>query len=352
MTDPPHSRSYLRPVWASLAALFVVLAALAGSVGRYAWQRVAALAWVERLGGVIEFEDLPEWVPERVAACWPDWARRIEVITLFGTIEADLGQLRMLRDAKRIDFFHAPVNDVQMRPLGSFDRLEFLQIDATNLTDAGVAPLSGCRSLQSLSMDMPWREDGKGIAVGDEGLQHLAGLPLEILGLSNTRVTDAGMDTLSRMQRLRELYLNGTPVTDAGLEKLRGLPLEMLYLSDTKVTDAGLATLGTMSRLDSIYLDTTEIGDAGLAALGTLPRLKILWIGHTRITNAGLVHLSRLPLEGLGLSYTAVDDEGLKHLEGLKTLDEVDLTGTKCTERGAKELAESLGLKLDRMHLK
>jgi hypothetical protein len=201
----------------SLAVLLVVVGAIAATVASYAWQRVAAFAWVERVGGSIRFEELPEWVPERLAACWPDWARRIEVIALFNSVRGDLEQLRLLRDAKKVDFFHAPVNDVQMRPLGSFDRLECLQIDATNLTDVGVAPLSRCRSLQTLSMDMPWREDGKGIAVGDEGLKHLGGLPLEILGLSQTRVTDAGMDTLSHLPRLRELYLNGTQVTDAGL---------------------------------------------------------------------------------------------------------------------------------------
>jgi hypothetical protein len=76
-----------------------------------------------------------------------------------------------------------------------------------------------------------------------------------VLQMANPDVTDATLEHLKGMSRLRELDLNGTKVTDAGLATLRGLPaLESLRLRDTAVTDKGfrdsLATMETLRQLD------------------------------------------------------------------------------------------------------
>ena len=52
--------------------------------------------------------------------------------------------------------------------------------------------------------------------------QYLKGLTsLEELDLSDTQITDAGLEDLKGLTRLEELYLHGTQVTDAGIKELR-----------------------------------------------------------------------------------------------------------------------------------
>ncbi len=64
------------------------------------------------------------------------------------------------------------------------------------------------------------------------------------VNLSNTHVTDAGLEHLKALTQLQELNLFSTKVTDAGLEHLKGLTqLTMLVLFTPKVTDAGVRTL-------------------------------------------------------------------------------------------------------------
>ena len=81
--------------------------------------------------------------------------------------------------------------------------------------------------------------------VTDDGLAPLAGLrSLKLLDLSQTRVGDAGLRILCGLPDIVHLQLGGTDVTDAGLasviEKLNGSPCENLGVPGTKVTPAGL----------------------------------------------------------------------------------------------------------------
>ena len=60
----------------------------------------------------------------------------------------------------------------------------------------------------------------------------------------NTPITDAGLAHLSGMKSLRTLDLRGGKITDASLDNLSGLSgLRNLWLKNTTVTDAGIAKL-------------------------------------------------------------------------------------------------------------
>ncbi|MFN9717618.1 MAG: hypothetical protein ACK58L_02925 [Planctomycetota bacterium] len=62
-----------------------------------------------------------------------------------------------------------------------------------------------------------------------------------VLEMANADVTDATLELLLPMTRLRELTLDDTQVTDTGLAVLRKLPaLETLRLARTKVTKEGV----------------------------------------------------------------------------------------------------------------
>ena len=91
----------------------------------------------------------------------------------------------------------------------------------------------------------------------------IAGLTgLQWLSLDNTGVTDAGLAALGGLTGLQRLYLANTGVTDAGLEALRGLTgLQSLSLANTGVTDAGLAALRGLPGLRTLWLNNTGVRD-------------------------------------------------------------------------------------------
>ncbi len=66
---------------------------------------------------------------------------------------------------------------------------------------------------------------GSRSSLTDAGLERLKGAldRLRYLGLGGSKVTDAGLAELEGLQELRELDLTGTSVTDAGLAHLQGL---------------------------------------------------------------------------------------------------------------------------------
>ena len=90
-------------------------------------------------------------------------------------------------------------------------------------------------------------------------------------------VTDAGLANLSGLTSLRRLALDRTRVTDAGLVHLSGLTsLERLSLSETQVTDAGLVHLRGLTNLEYLGLNHDLFTDAGLASLRqALPNCQI-----------------------------------------------------------------------------
>ena len=164
--------------------------------------------------------------------------------------------------------------------------------------------------------------------------------PIISVDLTDSMVSDAGLESLKGLAALQSLDLHGTEVTDAGLECLKGFTENRsLNLSDTKVTDAGPKRLKGLTKLQSLKLIDTKVTDAGLEHLKGLTKLQSLTLGTTRVTDAGLEHLKGLTnLQSLGLSGTEVTDAGLEHLKGLTKLQSLDLIGTKVTDAGLEHL--------------
>ena len=65
----------------------------------------------------------------------------------------------------------------------------------------------------------------------DTGVERLKDLPrLQVLLLSDTKITDVGLDCLKGMPKLRELHLYRTQVTNEGVKKLQqALPNCKIY---------------------------------------------------------------------------------------------------------------------------
>ena len=338
MSTAPRSRWYLRAFPLALLTVLAVVLAMIVTIGSYAWRRNAAFAWVEKSDGTITFGSAPDWVPEQWVASCPQWALPVDSVELTAHASGDLRPLRSLREAKTVNLREVLLTDAQLQHLSGYFRLESLSIYSSQVTDDGLIPLLRHKTLKYLELT--------GTSVGNRGVKHLAGHPLQILNLSSTRVTDDCMDTVGSFKQLHTLLLDGTSVSDTGMARLKGLPLRHLSLQGTGVSDAGIAALGPMPDMIWLHLDRTGVGDQTLGAVGTWPNLSTLTLSHTRITNAGLPMLTSGALRSLDFSGTAVSDAGLEELPPKPELGYLELSGTRVTADVARDFAESHNLKL------
>jgi len=96
--------------------------------------------------------------------------------------------------------------------------------------------------------------------------------PFRIIGIvlqTNKQVTDAGLEHLKELTKLKVINLNGNPqLSDECLEYLKGLAnLERLYIGGTEVSDTGLEHLKGLTNLTYVLLKGTNVTPAGVADL-------------------------------------------------------------------------------------
>jgi serine/threonine protein kinase/Leucine-rich repeat (LRR) protein len=119
-----------------------------------------------------------------------------------------------------------------------------------------------------------------GSTMNDVALDYIVPLQkLTYLYLNGTGITDAGLLRLKELRKLEALDLIGSPsVTDGGLANLQGTTIKNLNLKYTRIGDQGLANLHAMKNLKSLNLTETKVTAAGVAALQkALPNCKIEW---------------------------------------------------------------------------
>lgn len=200
-------------------------------------------------------------------------------------------------------------------------------------------------------------------AVGDVGLRRIASCRLRHLDLTGTRVTDAGLASVSAFRELKSLTLTSTKITGKTLSELKRLPgLVRLALSKTLVTDRSLAGLSGHPGLWDVDLSETRVGDESLAVLATMPKCELAILSDTQVTGTGLSHLargkpwflvqlSRCPLKTaavaasnlestyLRLDETPLDDRIVPWLLSRRHLESVQLDRSAISNRGLAALA-------------
>lgn len=140
------------------------------------------------------------------------------------------------------------------------------------------------------------------------------------------------------------LYGKNRPIDDDDLAILHELPhLKSLYLTDTQVTDAGLDHVAACRDLEHLYLGNTAITDAGLAKIKRLTKLRNLWIHGTAVTDAGVWYLQDMTQMGyLDLGDTRITDRALDYLDSMSELYYLSLWSTEVTGDAMRRLAKKL----------
>eukprot|EP00803_Ostreobium_quekettii_P010600 evm.model.scf_1505.3 EVM.evm.TU.scf_1505.3 scf_1505:14095-15887(+) len=266
--------------------------------------------------------------------------------TMQGALEADCGNcyqfLKRVRGTRRDWRAWADKTTRSLRPGGGGTRLQ-------HMVSAMAARFPNLESLSLSPRLAVTNADLEAAPLGD--------LPaLTALDLSGcSRLSDVGVEHLSRLQHLRDLRLdNCRRVSDQGLAAL-GCHTGLTRLSlrgCLTLTDEGLAGLKPFVSLTSLSLaGCKSLGIDGVRHVAALPRLRRLDLGQCASISDNCLWVLRtegLPrtLQELGLANCSrVTDAGVRHVGALTSLTALDLTRCKQVgDEGVGGLA-ALGLK-------
>lgn len=167
--------------------------------------------------------------------------------------------------------------------------------------------------------------------------------------------TDQEMASLAELDGLAELLVERGVVTDAGLQALAGMSrLRHLRLRGARITDQGAAKIAELRGLRFLNLPDADLSDAGLERLTELPELELLRLGSPRITDAGLAAVARMPsLKFLHLIDIPITDAALVHVEAAAQLTSFYVDGAGVTDEGIERLLAKrpqLHLHIDQQH--
>ena len=212
--------------------------------------------------------------------------------------------------------------------------LRSLHVSGLSFNDRAAASLTSLQTIEDLMLD--------GVALSPAGWKHLGKLPnVRTMAVTPPVYTDEVLVAFAGWPNLEALDLTQQPITDEGLRNLAGLRnLRQLALARTAVTDRGLEHLRELKSLAGLVLAETAVTDDGLANLAGLEALESLDLGKTAVSGRGLAALKNLPrLAKLNLASAQVTDEGCAGIGQLIRLQTLSLASTDVSDAGLAQLA-------------
>jgi hypothetical protein len=239
-------------------------------------------------------------LPAGVSA--PSWLRVAPASSLGGVFsidaEADRRAAQTILDKPNtkvgviIADSHGLTRAVEVRPGEALPsepfRLDAVYVYGTALGDDDLAPLAGLKHLRSIQI--------AGSPVGDAGIRHLHTIPWRSLKLNANKITLAGLQGFTRLERCVDIDAGFIPMTDADVTELarRAPRLHSLYVASTGVTDGVVESLAGLADLQRLGLAANpRITDAALKQLASMPRLSRLELRKTSVTPAGVAEFQK-----------------------------------------------------------
>jgi len=225
MTEPKLTKKpkrLRRICWFSLAVVVLTLVCVIAYGAWRAEKQQAAIAEIERLGGVVTFSPSgPGWLRRMLGDEWTRGSDSV-IVAFIGLADiitkSDLKPLGDIPNLARLGFFGQTLNDDALRGLSGLTNLEILLLNNTQITDDGIKHLRGLSNLEGLSL--------VGTQITDDGLKDLRSLTnLEFLALCDTQITDQSLRHLRGLTNLKKLELANTQVTNVGRQAIeKALP--------------------------------------------------------------------------------------------------------------------------------
>lgn len=169
---------------------------------------------------------------------------------------------------RKVDCAKLEMSDKEIANIGHLTRLADLDVECTDMTDAGLKQLSVLRDLRHLNIG--------GNAITARGLPSILGMKnLVWLRLSrNAELGDKIGPIVGRLTSLKSLDLCGAGVDNALLADLEPLTqLEELNLRRNNISDKGLVYIAKLKSLRELNCTDTLVTAKGLIVLAKLPKL-------------------------------------------------------------------------------
>lgn len=170
--------------------------------------------------------------------------------------------------------YRCPVDDKMAGAIGKLTQLETVDIGASNITNDGLASLSGL-NLSDLDISETAVTDLSAIA----GMTRLESLDLRGLDIQGQ------LKALSGMTNLRHLFLDGSSVRDEDLRQISHLTsLEFVHLNNTGVGNDGVSHLVGLQRLENFQIDNSKIDDGVFIYLDKMKGLSLVIASNSGVT--------------------------------------------------------------------
>lgn len=165
--------------------------------------------------------------------------------------------------------------------------------------------------------------------VGPRGHSPLDQTVIVELLLNNPRIGDPELQQMSEFTRVRLVDLSDSRVTDAGLVALEKMQrLEVLFLGNTQITEPD--RLLPLRALKYLRLDFSAVPESNLTCLSRFPELRRVSLAGLKVTEVGTQLLAGCRnLESLNLNGANLGDHGLRPLQTLKSLQYLSLKDAK-----------------------
>jgi hypothetical protein len=207
-------------------------------------------------------------------------SNRLRLVDLLGTCVNDDPFLRLVSNLPALRSIY--LGDTKISDFAFRDMPRLLSVRAVRSSGRTVA--FGDKGLIGIGVKMPRLLEldiSNADTICDEGVRGISHLPLRVLNLSGSRITNSSLASVMGMGSLRKIGLSHTGISDDGLYFLKSLPrLRLLMLNGTLVTDEGLPELQAISGLRVLYLNSTLITDKAARWLANMSNLRVLSVGH------------------------------------------------------------------------
>jgi len=334
---------------------------------RTGFRNAVSPAWLRQLVGEEYFENIIHIDLNDTQANDDDLqvisrCHELTFLMLKGTAVTDLGtpNLRGLKNLRSLILSDTKITDAAIEDVAQVPLLGTLRISETAVTDGGVAKLRAHKQLNELFLGNT-KVTGKSLAhaatcprlrlvwleqanVDPNDILPLANCPgFEILALIECGITDDHLAGINRLGKVG-LFFDDNPISDAGLQTLSRMSnVEAIYVAGSKVTDASLDGLKDLPNLIGIGLGRTAVTDAGTAKLANCSLLFRIGLEGTEITDTGLVPLARLKgLAALNLNDTPISDASVATIARLRALQQLSIQRTRISSQGVAQIRSAL----------
>jgi hypothetical protein len=130
--------------------------------------------------------------------------------------------------------------------------------------------------------------------------------------------SDEIFESISKLEKLEQLFLHGTGIRGHELHRLHQLPIREMGLGLSNLDDQGLENIVGFKQLNYLEVGSTKISDSGMKSLAQLSGLQYLSIRDTQVSDEGFLELAKIKgLKTIRIRDTLITDDGVQQFRRL-----------------------------------